>query len=157
MGAINPWNICSGLIFVRITSSWKKFVSFLFFFLYYIFFRNAKHVQIISKERKVRKFVESARISSNSFRLVRFIDLSGNDLCYSSSLFFIRFPFHRPSSSEEMKISFCCSRKIDSDTLHFAPLLFILLRRMGFLVSMIILVEFLMNFFLKIYWLRIIL
>lgn len=135
----------------------EKVRFFFVFFLYYIFFRNAKHVQIISKERKVRKFVESARISSNSFRLVWFIDLSGNDLCYSSSLFFIRFPLHRPSSSEEMKISFCCSRKIDSDTLHFAPLLFILLRRMGFLVSMIILVEFLMNFFLKIYWLRIIL
>lgn len=135
----------------------EKVRFFFVFFLYYIFFRNAKHVQIISKERRVRKFVESARAPSNSFRLVRFIDLSGNDLCYSSSLFFIRFPLHRPSSSEEMKISSCCSRKIDSDTLHFASLLFILLRRMGFLVSMIILVEFLMNFFLKIYWLRIIL
>lgn len=102
MGAINRWNICSGLIFVRITPPWKKLFLFFFSFLS----RNAKHVRIISKERRVRKFVEFARASSNSFHLVRFIDLGGNDLCYSSSPSFVRSRavFHRPSSLEEMKI-----------------------------------------------------
>lgn len=91
-----------GANFRKNNTTVEKALSFFFSFLS----RNAKHVRIISKETRVRKFVEFARASSNSFHLVRFIDLGGNDLCYSSSPSFVpsRTVFHRPSSLEEMKI-----------------------------------------------------
>lgn len=124
MGTINPWNICSGLIFVRITPPWKKLVVLFFFF-----FKNAKHVRIISKERRVRKFVESLEFFSP--RVIHRSRRKWSSLLVES--FYRSFPLDRLLSTDHhrprrWKYSSCCSAKIDFIvTLHFAPLPFIYL------------------------------
>lgn len=129
MGTINPWNICSGLIFVRITPPWKKLVVF--------FFKNAKHVRIISKERRVRKFVESLEFFSP--RVIHRSRRKWSLLLVES--FFRSFPLELLSiiTREDENIRPVARRKSISSSLYtllrFLP--FIFLGRMGFLIRKI--------------------
>lgn len=97
--------------------------------LFFFFFKNAKHVRIISKERRVRKFVESLEFFSP--RVIHRSRRKWSSLLVES--FYRSFPLDRLLSTDhhrprKWKYSSCCSGKIDFIvTLHFAPLPFIYL------------------------------